>query len=111
MMKHISVQELNDKLKNGEKLHIIDVRELNEIEESHIGAIPVPLSQINVFEVDEIENLKEETIYIHCRSGVRSMQAGQLLSELGFVSLVNVDGGILAWKELYGDMKIQDVCR
>lgn len=110
-MEHISVQELHDRLAKGEKLHIIDVRESNEIEEFNIGAHPIPLSKINVFEVDSIEDLKSETIFIHCRSGVRSMQAGQILESMGFASLVNVDGGILAWKDSYGEKKIQDVCQ
>jgi len=109
-MEHISVNELHSKLSNGEKLYIIDVREYNEIEESNIGAFPIPLSKINVFEVEPLEHLKDETIYIHCRSGMRSQQAGQILETLGFKSLVNVDGGILAWKESFGDVKIDEVC-
>lgn len=109
-MEHVSVQELHRKLAQGEQLHIIDVRELNEIEESNIGAQVLPLSRINLFELEDIEHLKDETIYIHCRSGMRSQQAGHILSTMGFTSLVNVDGGIMAWKELYGDTKIDQVC-
>lgn len=110
-MDHISVSELHEKLVSGETLNIIDVREPHEIEESNIGALALPLSQINNFEVDSIESLKDETIYIHCRSGMRSQQAAQILDTMGFKHLVNVDGGILAWKELYGEEKIQDICR
>ena len=38
-------------------------------------------------------------IYIHCKSGVRSMKALHFLREQGFKYLKNVKGGILAWSD------------
>lgn len=44
---------------------------------------------------------KEKTYYVYCRSGKRSANACQLMATLGFKSLVNLEGGILAWDNRY----------
>ena len=49
----------------------------------------------------EIEHLKEETVYIYCRSGNRSGQACLMLEPFGFKNVINVSGGMLAWQEQF----------
>ena len=98
-MQSITVEELKSRLDNGEKLHIIDVREPHEYEEYNIGAKLIPLGQIQTMQVDEIENLKEEELIIHCRSGKRSAMACQILETMGFTNTKNLEGGLLDWKE------------
>ena len=72
---------------------IIDVREVSEFNTGHIkGAINIPLGAIN-----EIDIAKEKTIIVYCASGVRSMTAVNTLSDMGYTSLYNLDGGILNW--------------
>jgi sulfur-carrier protein adenylyltransferase/sulfurtransferase len=39
----------------------------------------------------------EQTIYLHCKGGVRSLKAAQFLKQKGFKSVKSVKGGILAW--------------
>ena len=48
----------------------------------------------------EIENLKEEEILVHCRSGKRSETAQRFMQSQGFTNVRNVIGGILAYNEL-----------
>ncbi|MBC7903856.1 MAG: rhodanese-like domain-containing protein [Gemmatimonadaceae bacterium] len=99
-MKNISAADLKAKMNAGEKINLIDVREPNEFAESNIpGAILVPLSKIQMMDIDPIEDMKEEEIFVHCRSGKRSVTACQFLEGMGFTNLTNVEGGILAWKE------------
>jgi rhodanese-related sulfurtransferase len=86
----------------GEKLNIIDVREPNEYAEFNIGAKLVPLGKIQSMQIDEIEDLKDEEVIIHCRSGQRSMVACMFLDTLGFKNTKNLVGGMLAWKEKFG---------
>jgi rhodanese-related sulfurtransferase len=52
-------------------------------------------------QVDEIEHLKDETVYIYCRSGNRSGQACLMLEPYGFTDVINVTGGMLAWQEQF----------
>jgi len=101
-MQIITVEELKARMDAGEKLNLIDCREPQEYAEYNIGAKLIPLGQIQGMQIDEIENLKEEEILIHCRSGQRSMVACMFLETLGFKNTKNVAGGILAWQEKFG---------
>lgn len=100
-MQTISVEELKERLDKGEKINLIDVREPHEYEEYNLGAKLIPLGQIQTMQVDEIENLKEEEVIIHCRSGKRSMLACLVLDELGFKNTKNLTGGVLEWQEKF----------
>lgn len=101
-MQIITVEELKARMDAGEKLNLIDCREPQEYAEYNIGAKLIPLGQIQAMQIDEIEDLKEEEILIHCRSGQRSMVACMFLETLGFKNTKNVAGGILAWQEKFG---------
>lgn len=102
-MKSISVEELKQKLDSGEPINLIDVREPGEYAESNIkGARLVPLGKIQSMQIEELEDMKDEPVYIHCRSGKRSMMACMVLDGLGFKETYNVEGGILDWQAKYG---------
>jgi rhodanese-related sulfurtransferase len=48
-----------------------------------------------------MDELKNEEIILHCRSGARSGNAKLYLQELGFTKVRNLLGGMLAWRERY----------
>lgn len=99
-MQTITAQELRQRLNNGETLHVVDVREPAEYAETNMGALLLPLGQIMGAQIDPIEDWKDDEIIVHCRSGMRSMQACMMLEQMGFSKLVNLEGGILAWNSL-----------
>ncbi|MFN5375343.1 MAG: rhodanese-like domain-containing protein [Chitinophagaceae bacterium] len=101
-MKTIDVAELNQKLKNGEKLHLVDVRETFEHDEFNIGGILLPLGEIRMGDTEKIDHLKDEEVFLYCRSGNRSGQAALILETMGFSNCTNVVGGMLAWQENFG---------
>ena len=101
-MKNITVEELKAKLDSGEKVNLIDCREPHEYEEANLGGRLVPLGKFQTMQVDELEDLKDEEVIIHCRSGKRSQMACMVLDQMGFTNTVNVEGGILAWQAKYG---------
>jgi len=101
-MKSISVEALKARIDAGEQLHILDVREPAEYAEFNIGAKLLPLGQIQLMQVDEIDDWKDDEVIIHCRSGKRSATACMFLETMGFVNTVNVEGGMLAWQEKFG---------
>lgn len=100
-MKTIDVNTLKSKLDAGESLHLVDVREQSEHDEFNIGGILLPLGNVRVGEIDAIENLKDEEIYLYCRSGNRSGQAALILESMGFTHVTNVVGGMLAWQDQF----------
>lgn len=104
-MKNITVEELKARLDAGEKINLIDCREPNEYAEFNIGGKLVPLGKIQTMQTEELDDLKEEEVIVHCRSGQRSMMACMFLDTLGFTNTVNVTGGILAWQEKFAASK------
>jgi rhodanese-related sulfurtransferase len=100
-MQNISVEELKNRMDAGEKINLIDVREPHEYAEFNIGGKLIPLGKIQTMQIDEIEDLKEEEVIIHCRSGQRSMMACMFLDTLGFKDTKNLAGGVLAWQEKF----------
>jgi adenylyltransferase/sulfurtransferase len=91
----IQPSQLAQRLKGGEELEIIDVREPYEWQLGHIpGARLVPLDRI----ADEIPRLdkRRETI-LYCKVGVRSMYAAHQLADAGVSDVRNLAGGILRW--------------
>lgn len=105
-MQQINVEDLKKRIDAGEKLHIIDVREPAEYAEYNIGAKLIPLGTIMSLQLDELEDLKNEEVIVHCKAGTRSMQACMMLEQAGFTNTVNVIGGAMAWKEKFGDARI-----
>lgn len=103
-MLEISVSELKGKMDAKENIQLIDVREQHETEICFIdGAIHIPMGEI-INRRDEIDLTK--TVVIHCRSGARSGNVIQALSQnFGMQGMYNLKGGILAWaQEIDEDM-------
>lgn len=98
-MRTIDVEALNEKIKAGETLNLVDVREPAEHSEFNIGGILLPLGDIRVAEIESIEHLKDQEVFLYCRSGNRSGQAAMVLESLGFSNVVNVIGGMLSWRD------------
>jgi rhodanese-related sulfurtransferase len=104
-MKNITVEELKARLDSGEKINLIDCREPHEYEAANLGGKLVPLGKFQTMDLDELESLKDEEVIVHCRSGKRSMMACMILDQMGFTNTYNVEGGILAWIDHYGEPK------
>ncbi len=96
-MEDITTNELKERLANGEKLFIVDVREPHEYDEFNIGALNIPLGSLPQ-RLDELESHKDEEIILHCRSGARSGNAKAYLLQQGYPNVRNLLGGMLAWQ-------------
>lgn len=101
-MQTITVEELKARMDAGEKINLIDCREPAEYAEFNIGGKLIPLGKIQTMQTDELDDLKDEEIIIHCRSGQRSMMACLFLDTLGFKNTKNLIGGVLAWQDKFG---------
>lgn len=93
-MKEITTTDLQRKLENGETIHMIDVREADEVAEGMIeGAVHIPLGEI----AERVGELDKATPYVMiCRSGGRSGRATEFLITEGY-DVTNMTGGMLAW--------------
>ena len=96
MIEEISATELKRKLDAGDDIQLIDVRQPEEWAFAKIeGAKLIPLGEI-MNRRDEIDESRETVI--HCKAGMRSARAVQLLQQAGYKgNIKNLKGGITAW--------------
>lgn len=74
----------------------IDVREPHEYQICNIGAKLIPLGELP----KRLNELDPQAEYVmHCKSGMRSGKACDLLRQNGFTNVRNMKGGILAWAD------------
>ncbi len=93
--REMDVTELETVLQNGSAPTIIDVREDFELEISKLqGAMHIPMNEVP----KRLEELNTDLDYVvMCRTGVRSAQICEFLSNQNFKSVANLTGGINEW--------------
>ncbi len=86
----ISAEELAERMQQ-EEVTVLDVRKPTEYLSHHvIGAVNFPLDYIN----KNMNRLnREETYYMHCLGGYRSMITASILQSRGFRNLVDIQKG------------------
>ncbi|WP_016837694.1 MULTISPECIES: rhodanese-like domain-containing protein [Ureibacillus] len=94
-MKEISAKEVQQRLEGGERLNILDVREIEEYHGGHIpGAINIPLGLLPI-RMNELS--KDKPYIVVCLAGGRSALATTILENNGF-NATNMIGGMSAWE-------------
>jgi len=91
----IGARDLQEWLRRGDEVQLLDVREPHEVEICAIpGARLIPLATLpeRLHELD----MSRVTV-VHCKMGGRSARAVQLLRKAGLSRTYNLKGGILAW--------------
>jgi rhodanese-related sulfurtransferase len=96
-MKSISAAQLKEWMDLNKEFMLVDVREGYEREYYNIGGIHIPLGEV----MERKEELsKEKPVVVYCEKGIRSGIVIQRLESLGFQNLINLSGGMKAWKGL-----------
>ncbi len=90
----ISVHTLNQRLTEGEKIFLLDVREPHEADISAMGGVLIPKDVVRQ-RLNEIP--QDIPVVVHCRSGVRSATVVRWLQDEGYQNVTNLAGGINAW--------------
>jgi adenylyltransferase/sulfurtransferase len=93
----ITPRELSERLRRGDAIELIDVREPYEWRIARIeGARLIPLGRIGA---SAPELTRERDIVLYCHHGFRSQAAGEELVAKGFDHIWNLTGGIDRWSE------------
>jgi len=93
----ITPAEVKEKMDAHEPFVLIDVREPHEYQICRIpGSKLIPLGEVPK-RMNELDSADE--IVVHCKSGMRSAKAVDLLMKSGFLKIHNLKGGILAWSD------------
>ena len=94
-IKQITTSELKEELKNKHN-QFIDVRTPGEFKQNSIKSFKnMPLNELS----NKAEALaKDKPVVVICQSGMRSSNAARLLKKRGFKEIINVKGGMNAWR-------------
>ncbi len=94
----VSAEEANTIIESAPAdLVVLDVRTQDEYDEGHLaGAVMVDFYAADF--ADQLATLDPTVPYVvYCRSGNRSGQAREMMNELGFLDVRDVEGGIISW--------------
>ena len=98
VFENVDVNEFT-KLASDTNIVVLDVRTASEFAEGHLErAINIDYQQSDFMEKAKATLPLDKKIAVYCRSGRRSAGAAGKLGEEGY-KLVNLKGGIIAWKE------------
>jgi rhodanese-related sulfurtransferase len=95
----IAGKTLSAKLNSGENITVVDVREPDEFKVGHIdGAVNVPIRSL-ANNLSQLPKDKATPIAVVCKSGIRAAYGTMTLKTLGYTSVKDVVGGMLAWEK------------
>lgn len=95
-------------LMTSDRVSIVDVREQDEYDASHIpNALLFPVGQIDAEHAETLLPDKSATVIVYCHTGVRAREAAQKLVDLGYKDVVNM-GGITTWPFETIDAEVAD---
>lgn len=93
----IAADKLKSLMATNDELQLIDVRSPEEFAEGHLnGAMNININDANFS--DEIQKLlRDEPVFLYCRSGGRSARAAKAVVSLGYRAY-DLDKGIQGWE-------------
>ncbi|MBA3437357.1 MAG: molybdopterin biosynthesis protein MoeB, partial [Thermoleophilaceae bacterium] len=99
--------EIHDLLPDRNGTVVVDVREQQEFEQSHIpGAKHVPRGHLES-RIEGAAGDKAARVVLYCASGNRSALAARTLQEeLGYENVESMTGGITLWKDRGYDVEV-----
>lgn len=98
-VRELTVQDVAEKFKRGEKFHFVDVREDSEWQAGRAqGAMHISKGVIERDIETKIPG-KSDEIVLYCGGGFRSVLAADALQRMGYTQVISMDGGIRGWRE------------
>lgn len=101
-VRYSGADEVNSILsEKPDEVVLLDVREKYELTDmlGHIkGIVHIPIGTLEK-RLAELEQYRDKTIVVICRSGVRASTGAQILTKAGFGKVLVLEGGMIAWKK------------
>jgi len=104
-VKQTDVPAVLARVKNGEKLILVDTREDNEWAKGRIaGAIHLGKGIIER-DIEAAIPDKTKEIILYCGGGFRSALSADNLQKMGYKNVISMDGGWRVWNEAGGPVE------
>lgn len=98
MINEIGPQETNQRMEEGWKPYVLDVRSLGEAAIASLSMVDDLIPHVEI--ISHLDNIpKDRDILLYCHHGGRSLMAGMILLNSGWerTKLFNLSGGIDQW--------------
>jgi len=94
-----TVDAIKHRMDNGETFLLIDVREKEEWDNSHLPNAVHLSKGIIERDIHQVTERMDQEIILYCGGGYRSALAADNLTKMGYTNAVSMDGGFRDWKE------------
>jgi len=96
---NLEPKDFQQKLKSTKNAVLVDVRTPEEVQQGVIkGAVNLDYRSEN-FKQQVSKLDKDKSYFLYCAAGGRGSKAADMMEELGFKRVYNLDGGLTAWQE------------
>src|SRR5687768_5173928 len=92
-------EDLQRRLKSDTPPVVIDVRDPDEYRDGHIEAATNISRGFLEFRVGTAVSDPSTPVVLYCQTGLRSVLAGKALKELGYQTVINLQGGYQKWAQ------------
>ena len=96
----VTADEVQKQLGAGDKIHIVDVRERDEVMDGYIsGAALIPRGFLELNVEEDVTMDRSAEIVLYCAGGNRSALAARDLAFMGYTNVKSMIGGFKGWKD------------
>jgi sulfur-carrier protein adenylyltransferase/sulfurtransferase len=108
-IEEITPNQLNERLKAGDDLAVVDIRERDEWVQGHLpDAKFIPRGFLEL-QIEQYQPDREKPVVLYCAGGVRSVLAARNLKEMGYETVISMIGGFNGWKNASLPFKVPSV--
>ena len=98
-VRETNVDEIKNRLDDGDKFVLVDVREESEYAKDHLpGAIHLGKGVIER-DIEQRVPDPKTPIVLYCGGGFRSALAADNLQKMGYTNVLSMDGGVREWRQ------------
>ena len=96
----VTVAQVEADLKAGKPVHVVDVRERDEVMDGYIpGAELIPRGFLELNVEEDVTMDRDAEIVLYCAGGNRSALAARDLAFMGYSNVKSMIGGFKGWKD------------
>jgi molybdopterin/thiamine biosynthesis adenylyltransferase/rhodanese-related sulfurtransferase len=108
-IEEMTPNQLQEKLKAGEQLTVVDIRERDEWVQGHIPVAHFIPRGFLELQIEQHQPDRDKPVVLYCAGGVRSALAARNLKEMGYQRVISMIGGFNGWKNASLPFKVPKV--